>query len=560
METAVTLTGLQIAVLAVFAVAVVGIVAALLADDRDPTTVIAWLLVVTLVPFLGVVLYFFIGRNYRRETPLRRRVLGEIEAEAANVLLPIYAAHSEFTADAKASLAGTSARKLAALSERTGGTPILPAKSVELFTTGGEKFDALLGDMRGARHHIHLMYLIWERDVLTAEVTEILLEKLRQGVEVRILYDFVTSLSYGKDELRRLAASGARVRACFKSLWQINYRNHMKIALIDGEVVYTGGMNMGQEYIDGGRRFACWRDTHVRLTGPIVASFALLFAALWRLNGEPEDIIDGYLPRPALGRGDAAVPVQVLHSSVATPFKSIRDAFIVALLEAHQSVWIQTPYFIPDEPLLNAMRTAALAGTDVRLMTVGVPDKKYVVWAAYPYYRQILESGVRIFQYTAGFLHAKTVTVDGRWCVIGTCNWDIRSLTLHEEVSCVFYEEAFARKACRGLPGGPGVLSRVHARGLARAEWWRARAQLLRAAVFSPALNRAQMIRQTDLRCVDGPLGARRVRPKRPVLLCNPWSGGGKVEQFGRAGRYATRGPEQGACAARCAVRNPSAG
>jgi cardiolipin synthase len=447
MVIAVILTSfLQGAAIAVFAVAVVGIVVALLTDDRDPTTVVAWLLVVTLLPFVGVILYFFIGRNYRRETPLRRRVYGEIETEAAHVLSPVYETCGEFTTRAEASLHGTSAGKLAAMGARTGGTPILPASSVELFTTGGKKFDALLADMRGARHHIHLMYLIWERDELTAEVTQVLLEKLRQGVQVRILYDFVTSLGYGKSELRRLAASGARVKPCFKRLGQINYRNHMKIALVDGDVVYTGGMNMGQEYIDGGRRFACWRDTHLRLTGPVVASFALLFAALWRLNGGREDIITGYLPEPRSGRGGTAVPVQVLHSSVATPNKSIRDAFIVALLDARESVWIQTPYFVPDEPLLTAMCTAASAGTDVCLMTVGVPDKKFVLWAAHPYYKRILESGCRVFQYTAGFLHAKTVTVDGRWCVIGTCNWDIRSLTLHEEVSCVFYEEDFARR------------------------------------------------------------------------------------------------------------------
>ena len=444
---AVTLTSFLLgAVIAVCLVAIAGIVVALLTDDRDPTTVIAWLLVVTLVPFIGLILYFFIGRNYRRETPLRRRVYGEIEAEAAHVLSPIYETYDAFTAEATASLAGTSARKLAAMSERAGGTPILPAGSVDLFTSGAEKFDSLVDDIRKAHHHVHLMYLIWERDELTAQVTRILLEKLEQGVEVRILYDFVTSLWYRKDELRLLAASGARVKPCFKRLEQINYRNHMKIALIDGEVVYTGGMNMGQEYVDGGRRFARWRDTHLRLTGPIVAPFPLLFAALWRLNGEREDIITGYLPKPGQGWGKAAVPVQVLHSSVATPFKSIRDAFIVALLNAQKSVLVQTPYFVPDEPLLTAMCTAALAGTDVRLMTVGVPDKKIVLWAAHPYYRKILESGVRIFQYDAGFLHAKTVTVDGRWCVIGTCNWDIRSLTLHEEVSCAFYDEDFARR------------------------------------------------------------------------------------------------------------------
>jgi len=446
MPVAIVLSGFQIALVAVFAVAAFGIVVALVTDDRDPTTVIAWLLVVILLPFVGVVLYFFIGRNYRRQTPLRQRILGEVEAGAAHLLSPVYESCRQFTAEAEASVADTSARKLAAMGRRAGGTPIMPATSVELFTGGGEKFEALLDDLRGARHHIHLMYLIWERDELTARVTEVLLEKRRQGVEVRILYDFVTSLPYSKSELRLLARSGAQVKACFRRVGEINYRNHMKIALVDGEVVYTGGMNMGQEYIDGGRRFARWRDTHVRLTGPVAAPFAILFAALWRLNGGHEDLAAGYLPQPGPSRPEGAVPVQVLHSSVATPFKSIRDAFIVALLEAHESVWIQTPYFIPDEPLLTAMRTAALAGTDVRLMTVGVPDKKLVFWAAHPYYRRALESGVRIFQYSAGFLHSKTVTVDGRWCVIGTCNWDIRSTILHEEVSCAFYDEAFARR------------------------------------------------------------------------------------------------------------------
>ncbi len=176
------------------------------------------MLVVTLVPFVGVILYFFIGRNYRRETPLRRRVYGEIEAEAAHVLSPVYETYGAFTTEATASLAGTSARKLAAMSERAGGTPILPAGRVDLFTSGAEKFDSLLDDIRKAHHHVHLMYLIWERDELTAQVTEILLEKLEQGVEVRILYDFVTSLWYRKDELRLLAASGARVKPCFKRL------------------------------------------------------------------------------------------------------------------------------------------------------------------------------------------------------------------------------------------------------------------------------------------------------------------------------------------------------
>ena len=461
-----SLAALGWALVATFVIVVAAMVLALVTDDRDPTTVIAWLLVIVLLPVFGAVLYFFLGRNYRRNTPARRRLRIELDDEARSVSGQVLAACAAFRLDAAARLADTTGAKLATIAEHVKGTPILPADSVEIYLRGQDKFARLLADLRGARHYIHLMYLIWEQDELTAKVTEVLLERLREGVEVRILYDWVSCLRYKKDELKRLAAAGAQVKPCFKHLSQINYRNHMKIALVDGAVVYTGGMNMGQEYIDGGRRFASWRDTSVRLTGPVVAPFEILFAVTWRLNKGHEDLTHGYiLPAATHGPGDG-VPVQVLHSSVATRFKAIRDAYIVALLGAEESVWIQSPYFIPDEPLLTAMCTAALAGIDVRLMMTGVPDKQLAFWAAHAYYPHLFDSGVRIYQYTAGFMHAKTVTVDQRWCVIGTCNWDVRSLILHEEVSCVFYDEALSARHAAAFEQ-----DLRHCREFTRADW-----------------------------------------------------------------------------------------
>ena len=259
-----------------------------------------------------------------------------------------------------------------------------------------------------------------------------------------MLYDWLSCFRYSKTELKRLAAAGAEVKPCYKGIAQLNYRNHMKIALVDGAAVYTGGMNMGQEYIDGGPRFDVWRDTSLRLTGPIVAVFEVLFATVWRFNRGTGDLpLRALRPEPPPA-GLAARPVEVLHSSVATPFKSIRDAYIVVLLTAREKVWIQSPYFVPDEPLMTAMCAAALSGTDVRFMMTGVPDRRLPFHAAHAYYKQLLDSGVRVYQYMAGFLHAKTVTVDGRWCIIGTCNFDVRSTILHDEVSCVIYDEAVA--------------------------------------------------------------------------------------------------------------------
>ena len=172
--------------------------------------------------------------------------------------------------------------------------------------------------------------------------------------------------------------------------------------------------------------------------------FEVLFALVWRVNKGRGDLLTGSPPpaRAAVGAGDP--PVEVLHSSVATPFKSIRDAYIVVLLAARETVWIQSPYFVPDEPLMTAMCAAALSGTDVRLMMTGVPDRRLPFHAAHAYYKQLLDAGVKVYQYMAGFLHAKTVTVDGQWCIIGTCNFDVRSTILHDEVSCVIYDEAIA--------------------------------------------------------------------------------------------------------------------
>jgi cardiolipin synthase len=218
----------------------------------------------------------------------------------------------------------------------------------------------------------------------------------------------------------------------------------MKMVIIDGKSVYSGGMNMGQEYIDGGPRFEVWRDTSFRLSGPVVAPYLMLFASTWLYNGGTEDLATEFMPPPEEHHRHEGTPVQVLHSSVQTTFKTIRDVFITALTNANERIWIQSPYFVPDEPLMTAMCTAAASGIDVRFMMTGVPDKKIPFFAAAAYYPSLLRAGVKIYQYKAGFLHAKTVTVDHQLSIIGTCNWDIRSIILHDEVVSIFYDREVA--------------------------------------------------------------------------------------------------------------------
>lgn len=427
-------------------VALVGVVLALATDDRDPSVVLAWLFVILLVPVVGLVAYYFIGRNYRRETRRRHGRRKALEDTKKRHLDPVLAANAAYSEDAVAALEGTPGQRVETTGRREGGMVPLPADSVRLYFSGAEKFRDLLADMRSAERYIHLMYLIWEQDPLTAEVTSVLLDRLRAGVRVHILYDWLSSMPYKKDELKRLAASGATVVPCYKRLRQVNYRNHMKMVVIDGDVVYSGGMNMGQEYVDGGPRFDVWRDTHFRMTGPVVAPYLSLFASTWSSNGRDEDLFTDYAAPPSTRPPGTGTAVQVLHSSVSTRFPAIRDLFVVALLNARERVWVQSPYFVPDEPLLTALCVAAASGVDVRLMMTGRPDKKVPFYAAQGYLEKAAEAGVRVYQYTAGFMHAKTVTVDSELAIVGTCNWDIRSIILHDEVVSVFYDEQVAKE------------------------------------------------------------------------------------------------------------------
>ena len=428
---------------AVVVLTVAGVVFTLATDDRDPSIVLAWLFLIVIAPLLGVVAYFFVGRDHRAPPRRRARQHGPAAVSAGRQPGVTTRDAGPFSEAVVEELQGSPAGRVARLAMNQGGTEPLAADDLRLYFTGADKFRDLLADLAGAQHSVQLMYLIWEQDELTAKVTEVLLDRLAAGVRVHILYDWLSSLPYKKEELRLLGASGAFVLPCYRRASQLNYRNHMKMAIVDGAVVYSGGINMGQEYIDGGKRFPAWRDTHFRMTGPVVAPYLELFTSTWVRTGGREDTFSSVPPPPPRPPGSGAgagIPVQVLHSSVSTPTAAIRDLFIAALTTARRRVWIQSPYFVPDEPTLTAMCVAASSGVDVRLMMTGLPDKRLPFYAAHAYFEHVLAAGVRVYLYTAGFLHAKTVTMDDDLVVVGTCNWDIRSMLLHDEVVAVIHD------------------------------------------------------------------------------------------------------------------------
>lgn len=425
----------------VFYIAVIAIVLTLIYEERDPSTTLAWILVFIMLPGLGLVLYFLFGRNWRR-LGRRNRRRQESRERGHRVVRPLY---ERYAPQATAALADYPlATRIARAIQTQNGTRPLPCARLEIMVSGAEKFERLYKDIESARHHVHLEYFIWEDDELTKRFCDLLEYKVAEGVEVRVLYDWVGSLPYSKRGLRRLEAAGARVRADAAQWHKVNYRNHRKIAVIDGSVAYTGGMNMGAEYVDGGSRFATWRDTHLRFGGPLVLEMQRLFCQRW-YEATTEDLFsEEYFREPDAADPRELVWAQVAISGPESQWEAIRQAFVLGIASADSRVWMQSPYFVPDQGVMDAMVSQSLAGVDVRFMMTAHPDKKLAWYAAFSYLHAFTHAGGRAYQYEAGFFHCKALTIDGRIAVLGTTNVDIRSFMLHDELSVFFYDEGVA--------------------------------------------------------------------------------------------------------------------
>jgi cardiolipin synthase A/B len=432
---------LVVALVAYWAVVVI----LLVSDDRNPASTLTWLFVLIFLPVIGLLFFLFFGRDWKVITARRHWAEGYWAAVVAK-MRPVYERNAA-TGERFVDLYGdTAALGISRAIGQENRTQPLPAATLEIFATGAEKFARLAQDLSAARRFIHLEYFIWEQDELTADITRILMDRLAAGVEVRVMYDYVGSITFKKDELKALAAAGAKVSADVTTAVKLNYRNHRKIAVIDGEIGYTGGMNMGKEYVDGGLRFETWRDTHLRMTGQAVAELQKLFAMRW-FEDEHEDILtDAYLPAADGEPAEDAVMTQVVAHTIEDPWEAGRRAHLMAISQARRTLRVQSPYFVPDEAIYDALIDAALAGVDVRFMMTGQVDKKLPYWAAHTYYKRLLQAGARIYQYEAGFFHAKTIAVDSLFGAVGTMNMDVRSMRLHKELMVWIYDEARARE------------------------------------------------------------------------------------------------------------------
>ncbi len=331
-----------------------------------------------------------------------------------------------------------------------GQAPLTRNNQVEIFTDGNDKFQSLLQELKAAKTYIHIQYYIIKNDQLWQEITSVLKQKAKAGVEVRIVFDSVGCRKMEKQEWENLKEAGVQVAEFFpvwfkKGQLRLNFRSHRKIVVIDGKVGFVGGFNIGKEYIGLDEKFGYWRDTHLKIEGDAVASLNMRFLLDWRyVTGENVLTQRDWNQQAEYGVSGTEA-MQIISSGPNSRRQVIRDNYLQLIQMAKEHIYIQTPYFVPDEEVLQALKQAVASGVDVRIMIPCKPDHPLVYWATYFYIGQMIQAGAKCYLYENGFLHAKCVCVDHELTCTGTANMDIRSFRLNFEVNAMIYSEEITR-------------------------------------------------------------------------------------------------------------------
>ncbi len=413
---------------------------------REPKTVWTWLLVLYFIPILGFVLYLMIGQDFRKSRMFRMK---EIEGELKSAVWR----QEESIFRKQLCLKDSEMERFESLilyNLNEAQAVLTDNNDVRVYTDGLEKFRSLVTEIEQAKKYIHLQYYIIRKDELWAKIEEVLIRKVREGVEVRVLFDSMGCRGMRKKDWRRLECAGIKVAEFFPAIFgklhlRMNYRNHRKIVVIDGRVGFVGGFNIGREYLGLDKKFGYWRDTHLCIEGAAVTTLAVRFALDWNYAAKENLFLkDQLFEIPDYMRGGKE-PIQIISSGPDSKSQEIRDNYLRLIHKARRSICLQTPYFIPDEAVLSALYIAAKSGVDVRIMVPCKPDHPFVYWATYSYLGEMIEAGAKCYIYNNGFLHAKGISVDGKVSCLGTANMDIRSFQLNFEVNATIYSESTTR-------------------------------------------------------------------------------------------------------------------
>lgn len=421
--------------LVVYSIIIIITMVRVLMDNRQPAKTMAWMLVLMFIPFLGIILYIFFGQNTRKERKIWQQSLDQLTKRS----MLEFVEQKDFNIPEEY-------RTISNLFMNQNLALPFKNNEVEIYTSGYDFFPSLLMEIGKAEHHIHIDTFIISDDPLGRLIADALIDKAKQGVEVRLIYDDVGSWRTPNSFFTRMRNEGIEVYAfmpvrfpAFTS--RVNYRNHRKICVIDGEVGFIGGMNIARRYVQGTPKQS-WRDTHVKLTGAAVYGLQRAFLVDWYFVSKVLITERSYYPEIIIGQNNSLV--QVVTSSPTSLWPEIEQGYVRILTNAKHYVYMETPYFLPTDPILFAMRVAALSGVDVRLMIPYETDTKVVEWASRSYVIEASRAGVKILLYRKGFNHSKLLVSDDAMATIGSTNVDFRSFENDFEANAFFYDKKIA--------------------------------------------------------------------------------------------------------------------
>ncbi len=412
-------------------------------ERKDSTATLAWLLVLLMLPGVGFFLYLLLSQNFSRKK------LFTMKANAKRTFGDFLRVQQENFSSGKLVFKDKNIedhRDIIKMNLFRNQSFFTQNNDVQIFTDGNEKFDELFKCIENAKESVHVLYYIIKNDDLGKNLIALLEKKAKEGVEVRLLYDSLGSRKLRKKDIQGLLDAGGRIGRFFSSFFKhlnfkINYRNHRKIVVIDGRIGFVGGFNVGNEYLGLNKKFGYWRDTHIKIIGAAVTDLQRRFFLDWG-NATREDINyqPKYFPQMTEEEVDGDAAIQIVTSGPDETDETIKQNYVKLISSAQKSIYIQTPYFAPDASVMETLKIAALSGVDVRIMIPNKPDHMFVYWATYYYVGELLRYGVKVYTYENGFMHAKTVVIDGVVSAVGTANFDVRSFKLNFEVIAIIYD------------------------------------------------------------------------------------------------------------------------
>ena len=419
-------------------------------DTHNNTKTLSYLLLVIFLPLVGIFFYFSFGINYRKRKMYTKKLIKD-EILAEKLREDIFHYSKQTFEKGNAALVGN--RELAYMLTKNSMSALTANNDVRLLVNGEKKFPEVLQAMNQSVNHIHIEYYIYEDDEIGKAIEQVLIQKAKEGVAVRFIYDDFGSRSIRKKLVRRLKAAGVQVFPFHKVIFitlanRLNYRNHRKIIVIDGQTAFVGGINVSDKYInnDNDKNKLFWRDTHLRIDGLGAHYLQYLFLCDWNFCAKDDlQPNKSFFPKPSmLLKGNKIVQIAASGPDSETP--TILFSLLQAINLATKEILITTPYFIPGESLIDALIVAAMSNVSVKLLVPGYSDSWLVNAAAHSYYDDLLNAGVEIYLYRKGFVHAKTMIADTKIAIVGTANMDYRSFDLNFEVNAIVYDEEISNE------------------------------------------------------------------------------------------------------------------